>query len=102
MTRQVPRQRSERPTRPQPWWRSAGSWGDRWTGAPPAGSALGLRRALALFGLVFCGVTAGLSAAAGQVGPAVALAVIGLTALVDLVVIHRRTVSARRDGRPRS
>lgn len=101
VTRHVPHQRTEHPTGSQPWWRTLGSWGDRRTGAAPAASALTLRRALALFGLLFCSVTAGLFAVSGHVGPAVALAAIAVTALVDLLVIHRRA-AARREGRPPS
>ncbi|WP_235497955.1 MULTISPECIES: DUF6343 family protein [unclassified Frankia] len=101
VTRQVPSQRTERKPRQQPWWRSPGTWGDRRTGAPPAASALGLRRALALFGVVFCGVVSGLFAVADHTAPAVALMVIGATALIDLIVIHRRMVTQRRSGSPR-
>lgn len=59
-------------------------------GFPPARSALRLRRALAVFGLLFCGVTAGLFAANGVVAAAVLLAVLAAVAVVDLVVVQRR------------
>jgi len=69
------------------------------TGAAPARSPLRLRAALALFGLVFCGVVAGLFAAAGWTVPAILLCIVGATAVVDLVVIGRRARQRRR-GRP--
>lgn len=106
VTAPVPRQRTERPAHPPPWWRTPwwrrlGSLGDARTGAAPAASALGLRRALAVFGLVFCGVFSGLLAVAGRTVPAVVLGIIAATALVDLVVIHRRAGAARRADGPR-
>jgi hypothetical protein len=45
---------------------------------------------LALFGLVFCGVMAGIFAVAGWPLPAALLALLAAVAVVDLVVIHRR------------
>lgn len=70
------------------------------TGAAPARSALRLRLALALFGLVFCGVAAGLFAVAGWPVPAGLLAFAGLTALIDLGVIAARMRQRRRLERP--
>jgi hypothetical protein len=64
-------------------------------GSPPARSALGLRRALALFGLVFCAAAAGLLAAADWPLPAAVLALLALVAAVDLVVIQRRIHGSR-------
>ncbi|HEY6746271.1 MAG TPA: DUF6343 family protein [Mycobacteriales bacterium] len=65
-------------------------------GAPPARSALTLRAVLATFGLVFCGVAAGLSFAAGLVAIGWVLAVLAVVALVDLGVILNR----KRRGEP--
>jgi hypothetical protein len=83
MSRPLPKQRP-----------GAGSPGDsrpRWeSGAPPARSAVGLRRVLALFGLVFCAVMAGIFAAADWPVPAALLALLAAAALVDLFVIQRR------------
>jgi hypothetical protein len=62
---------------------------------PQPRSALGLRRVLALFGLVFCAVTAGLLAAADWPLPAAVLALLALVAAVDLVVIRRRIRGTR-------
>ncbi len=59
-------------------------------GYPPARSALGLRLALALFGLLFCAGTGVYFAVQGKPVPAVGLGVVALTAVVDLVVIVRR------------
>ncbi|WP_250279704.1 DUF6343 family protein [Frankia sp. Cppng1_Ct_nod] len=59
-------------------------------GYPPARSALGLRLALALFGLLFCAGTGAYFAVQGKPVPAVGLGVVALTAVVDLVVIVRR------------
>lgn len=60
-------------------------------GAPPARSALTLRLLLAGFGLVVCTVAAVLLADAGAPGVVVlVVALLGLVALVDLVVIVRR------------
>jgi hypothetical protein len=66
------------------------------TGAAPARGALGLRAVLALFGVVFCGVVAGLFAAGGWPLPAALLCLVGATAVVDLVVIARRARQRRR------
>ena len=97
MTKPLPRQRSRPgPGGQKPWWRRLGSVGDRRTGAPPARSALGLRRVLALFGLLFAGAFAALAATEGRVAAAVVLGVIALTAVVDLVVIQRRIHRERR------
>ena len=65
-------------------------------GAPPARSALTLRAVLAAFGLVFCGVAAGLSFAAGLTGLGWVLAVLAAVALVDLGVV----VNRKRRGEP--
>lgn len=65
-------------------------------GAPPARSALSLRLVLALFGLVFCGGAAAISATEGAPVLAAVLAVLALIALVDIVVIARR----KRRGEP--
>lgn len=65
-------------------------------GAPPARSALTLRAVLAAFGLVFCGVAAGLSFAAGLRPVGWALAVLAVVALVDLAVVLNR----KRRGEP--
>jgi|GEM_PF-5407510 len=61
-------------------------------GQPPARSALGLRLALALFGLVFCAAAAVVAAVYGPWPLAAVLAFIALTAAVDIRVIsrHRR------------
>jgi hypothetical protein len=63
----------------------------------PVHSALTLRLWLAGFGLVFCGVAAGVCAAAGgPVGLTVVLAVLAAVAVVDIAVIARR----KRRGEP--
>jgi hypothetical protein len=72
---------------------------DAYTGAPPAGSAYRLRTALATFGLVFSGVTAGLFAAHGWPVPAGLLCLVGLTAVIDLMVIGVRSQRQRRARR---
>jgi hypothetical protein len=82
MSRPLPRQRTARPPgHDRPRWEAGG---------PPARSALGLRRVLALFGLVFCGIMAGIFAVAGWPLPAALLALLAAVAIVDLVVIQRR------------
>jgi Family of unknown function (DUF6343) len=82
MSRPFPRQRTARPP---------GDDRTRWgAGGPPARSALGLRRVLAVFGLVFCGVMAGILAVAGWPLPAALLALLAAIAIVDLIVIQRR------------
>ncbi|MEJ3746314.1 DUF6343 family protein [Actinomycetes bacterium KLBMP 9797] len=63
-------------------------------------SALNLRLALALFGLVSCGVLAVLTARAGFPVPAAVLAVLAVVALVDLVVITKRRAARRRAEPP--
>jgi hypothetical protein len=66
-------------------------------GAPPAASALGLRTWLASLALAGCVV--GIIVAAVASGPTVVevlLAAVGLTALIDLVVIGRRRRSQTR------
>jgi len=63
----------------------------------PVRSALTLRLWLAGFGLVFCGVAAGVNAVAG--GPVwltVVLAVLAAAAIVDIAVLVRR----KRRGEP--
>ncbi|OHV40703.1 hypothetical protein BCD49_08075 [Pseudofrankia sp. EUN1h] len=94
MTRMLPPQRQ--PDAPR---RSVGRFA-AFTGAAPARSPLRLRAALALFGLVFCGVAAGLFAAAGWTVPAILLCVVGATAVVDLIVIGRRMRQRRRSLPP--
>jgi hypothetical protein len=59
-------------------------------------SALNLRLALAIFGLVSCGVLAVLAGAGGIPVLAVALAVLALIALVDIVIVQRRRRARRR------
>lgn len=95
VNRILPRQR-----RPERARRPVGSRFSALTGAPPARSALGLRTALAAFGLVFCGVVAGLFAAAGWIVPAILLCIAGATAAVDLAVIGVRARQRRRLRRP--
>lgn len=62
----------------------------------PVRSALTLRLVLAAFGLVFCGVAAGIAAATGPTWLAVTLAVLAVIAIVDIVVI----VNRKRRGEP--
>lgn len=90
VTRSVPPQRTEPPGSERQWWRRLGSIGDSRTGAPPARSALGLRFALALFGLVFCGAFTAVALDRQQPAAAVVLAILAAVALVDLFVIVRR------------
>jgi uncharacterized membrane protein YqjE len=59
-------------------------------------SALNLRFALAIFGLVSCTALAVGLAWAGYPVAAVIAAVIALTAVVDLVVVQRRRIERRR------
>ncbi|MBB4916345.1 DUF6343 family protein [Streptosporangium saharense] len=72
-----------------------------WSEISPTGerprSALNLRMALAIFGLVVCGVFAVLAGTAGLTWLAVVMAVLALVALVDLVVVARRR-HRRGDG----
>ncbi len=71
-------------------------------GYPASSSALGLRMALALFGLVVCAALAVWAFAVDSpvVGGVVAL--FAVVAAVDLMVIvrRRRTRARRTDGRP--
>jgi hypothetical protein len=62
----------------------------------PVRSALTLRLWLAGFGLVFCGVAAGIAAVTGPAWLAVVLAVLAVAAVVDLVVVAGR----KRRGEP--
>lgn len=59
-------------------------------GAPPAVSALRLRLVLAVFGLLVCGVGAGIALVAGATAFGVFLVVLAVAAAVDLVVVLRR------------
>jgi Flp pilus assembly protein TadB len=59
-------------------------------------SALNLRLALAIFGLVSCTALAVGLAWAGHPVPAMITAAIALTAVVDLIVVQRRRVQRRR------
>jgi hypothetical protein len=72
---------------------------DAYTGAAPARPATRLRAGLAVFGLVFCGVAAGLFAVAGWPVPAALLCLVGATAVVDLVVLGTRARRRRRAKR---
>ncbi|MEJ5912865.1 DUF6343 family protein [Pseudokineococcus sp. 1T1Z-3] len=66
-------------------------------GAPPARSALTLRAVLAVFGLLVCALGAGwVLAADGPTWIVVLLAVLGVVAAVDLVVIGRRLARGER------
>ena len=66
-------------------------------GAPPAQSALTLRLVLACFGVVFCTVYAvGLAVTGAPVAFTIVFAVLGVTAVIDIVVIVRR----KRRGEP--
>ncbi len=66
-------------------------------------SALNLRLVLATFGLITCGVLSGLMFAARYWVPASILAVLAVTALVDLIVIQiRRRARRRADPGPHS
>jgi hypothetical protein len=99
VTSSLPRQRERGDVPRRRWWHrfSSGTGG-----FPPARSALGLRLALATFGLVFCGVTAGLFAVHDHPGAAGLLALLALVAVVDLAVIQwRRRARARHGSRPR-
>ncbi|WP_055409718.1 DUF6343 family protein [Frankia sp. ACN1ag] len=98
MTSSLPRQRDQGDVLPRRHWWHRFSPGPG--GAPPARSALGLRLALAVFGLVFCGVTAGLFASREQPAAAGVLALLALVALVDLAVIQRRLHQRSHPRRP--
>jgi membrane protein implicated in regulation of membrane protease activity len=65
-------------------------------GLGPTHSALTLRLVLAVFGLVFCGVAAGITAGTGPAWLTVAFAVLAVVAVVDIVVVARR----KRRGEP--
>ncbi len=65
-------------------------------GYPPARSALGLRFALALFGLLFSAAVCAYFTVQDQPLPAIVLGVVALTAVIDLVVIVRRIRRERR------
>ncbi len=98
VTSSLPRQRDQGEVlRRRHWWQrlSPGPGG-----APPARSALGLRRVLAVFGLVFCGVTAGMFASRDQPAAAGVLALLALVAIVDLAVIQRRLHQRSHTRRP--
>jgi hypothetical protein len=64
-------------------------------GAPPARSALGLRLALAIFGVVVCAGGAVAFAVVGAPAGTVAMAVLAAVAVVDIVVVARRIRSER-------
>jgi hypothetical protein len=59
-------------------------------GAPPARSALGLRLALAIFGLVVCAGGAVAFALVGLPAGSVALGILAAIAVVDIVVVRAR------------
>ncbi|MER5623028.1 MULTISPECIES: DUF6343 family protein [unclassified Streptosporangium] len=61
-------------------------------------SALNLRLALAIFGLVVCTALAVFATQAGITALAVALAVLAAIAVVDIVVVGIRIVRRRRRG----
>jgi hypothetical protein len=65
-------------------------------GAPPARSALGLRLALAIFGVVVCAVSAATFATVGSAAGAVIFALCAVVAVVDAVVVGRRLHRERR------
>ncbi|HEY8453821.1 MAG: hypothetical protein FWJ70_15585 [Micromonosporaceae bacterium] len=62
-------------------------------------SALNLRLAFAIFGLVSCALLAWLTARAGMWVLSVLLVVLAVVALVDIVVIQRRRAARRREER---
>lgn len=72
-----------------------------WSQVSPTGerpqSALNLRIALAIFGLVVCGVFAALAAATDLPVLAAVMGVLALIAVIDLVVVIRRRAK-RSDG----
>lgn len=75
---------------------------NEWTaelGYPPARSALGLRLALAIFGLVVCVVAVVAFAASGHPVWLAVFAVLAVLTVVDLVMITRRLRSRRRGPR---
>lgn len=65
-------------------------------------SALNLRLALAVFGLVICVVLGVLAVRADLLVAAVILGVLAVAALVDLVVVQRRRAARRREEPPGS
>lgn len=65
-------------------------------GAPPAYSALNLRLVLAAFGVVVCTGGAIAFAVVGAWAATVLLALLGVIALVDLVVVARRRAALHR------
>ena len=68
-----------------------------WAGAAPARSALTLRLALAMFGVIVCGVGAALFVTAVDAPVmAAAMALLGLIAVVDMAVVTAR----KRRGEP--
>ncbi len=70
---------------------------DRRDGSPDHPlSALNLRLALSVFGVVLSAALAVVAWAAGRRGGAVALAVLALVALVNAVVVQRRRAARRR------
>jgi Flp pilus assembly protein TadB len=74
------------------WNRATGA-----LGYPPARSALGLRLALATFGLLVCAGAVVAFAVAGQPLWIVVFAVLTAVTVVDLTVISRRLRAGRRD-----
>lgn len=64
-------------------------------GAPPARSALGLRLALAIFGLIVCIGGAVAFAVVGAPAGSVAMVILAAIAVVDCVVVARRMVRER-------
>lgn len=59
-------------------------------------SALNLRLAFAIFGLVLCAALTGLLIWLGYLAPAVATGVLALVAIIDIVVIQSRRRQRRR------
>jgi Flp pilus assembly protein TadB len=74
------------------WNRATGA-----LGYPPARSALGLRLALAVFGLVVCAGAVVAFAIAGQPLWIAVFAVLTVVTVVDMTVISRRLRAGRRD-----
>lgn len=64
-------------------------------GAPPARSALGLRLALAIFGVVVCVGGAVAFAVVGAPAGTVAMGSLAAVAAIDIVVVARRMVRER-------
>lgn len=85
VARTVPRQRTG--TGRDDYHDPTGGWG----GAPPARSALTLRLALAIFGIVACaGAATAFVTAINLPAAAAVSAALGLLAVIDAVVIVRR------------